>query len=156
MYKIKDRILLGVVAGLIGGIPDRIINALEYNKGLTDLKYGQMVSSFFLPRNKINSREGEIIASLVYNSLLSFAGIITTYVLTNTGRDNAAIKGTGIGILTWISWYGLSQKLGLVIRSRKAIAPILSFIDHVIFGSLCGTLVSRLGDDSLFPDCKVK
>lgn len=55
MFKIKDRIIHGMISGIIAGTPDTIINALEHRAGLTDLTYSQMGANVFLPKNKINS-----------------------------------------------------------------------------------------------------
>ena len=79
-------------------------------------------------------------------------GIVVSYLLSATGRDKAIIKGMGIGAILWIFINGLVIHLGLKIKSRKPMSPIFSFLDHIIFGSLAAFLVSKLGDDRLFPN----
>lgn len=156
LLKIKDRILLGILAGVICGIPGRVTNAIQYNKKLTDVKYGQMSANLFLPSSKVNTTEGRIVSSLVNNTMISITGILTTYVLSITGRDKAIVKGMGVVTSMWVAIYGLTARLGLSIKSKKPLGPILSYIDHAIFGALCGLFVSKFGDDSLFPDVKIK
>ncbi len=39
-------------------------------------------------------------------------------------------------------------------KSKKPLTALLSFGDHLIFGAVTATLVSKLGDDSLFPSNK--
>ncbi|WP_366923076.1 hypothetical protein MFMK1_003569 [Metallumcola ferriviriculae] len=65
MKKIKDRFLLGVVSGLIAAIPGRLLNTAEYHAGLVDVKYGQMVSSLFTEKSKVNTKEGQLLGSIV-------------------------------------------------------------------------------------------
>ncbi len=152
MFKIRDRVLLGILAGVICGLPGRVTNSVEYHLGLTDVKYGQIASSLFIPKNKVNTSEAKIIASLTNHTTISITGIIITYLLSATGRDNAVIKGTGVGSVLWIAIYGLSARLGLTIRSKKPLSSLLSFIDHAVFGAFCGLFAAKFGHSSLFPD----
>lgn len=152
--KIKDRIVLGAVSGLLAGVPGRLINAVEYKAGLTDLKYQQQATSLFIPKNKSGTLHGKILASLVNNTNVSITGVIICYLLSASGRDHAIIKGAGVGAFSWVIINGVVSNLGLKNKYKKPLSPILSFFDHVILGSLTGLLVSKLGDDSLFPETK--
>ncbi|KUO49815.1 MAG: hypothetical protein APF76_00800 [Desulfitibacter sp. BRH_c19] len=152
MRKITDRIILGMVSGLIAGIPGRLINSAEYRAGYTDLRYNHLASSLFIPKNKTNSTEGKLLAAFVNNINVSSVGVVISYLLSATGRDKAVVKGMGVAAISWIMINGLVSNLGLKIKSKRPLSPILSLADHLIFGSLTGFLVSKLGDDSLFPD----
>jgi len=81
-------------------------------------------------------------------------GVLVTYLLSVTGRDYAVIKGMGTGALMWVVINGFIGSQMLKQKSKNAIPPILSFINHLINASLCGFLISKFGDDSLFPDTK--
>ncbi len=152
MKKISDRILLGIVSGIISGIPGRVLNRYEYHKGSTDIKYGQIAASFFLPKSKVNTKEGKLIGYIVNHINLGITGVIITYLLSATGRDKAILKGAGVTAAAWLFVYGVASRLSINVRGRKKLAPILSFLDHLSLGTLCGLLVSKLGDDALFPD----
>lgn len=156
MFKFKDRILLGIATGIICGVPGRMLNTLEYHTRTTDAKYGQMAANLFLPKNLVNTKEGRVIGSITNQTMLGMTGILVTYLLSATGRDKAMIKGLGVGTSLWITIYGLSSRLNLSVKSKKPLSPLLSFIDHAIFGSLCGLFASKLGHDSLFPDINIK
>jgi len=155
VYKVKDRLLLGALAGIICGIPGRLVNDFEYDRGLTDVKYGQMAANLFLPKNKLNTKEARIVGSLTNHTSISLMGITLCYLLSATGRDNAALKGAGIGAAAWTAVYGVTARFGLSVKTRKPLAPILSFVDHTLFGVMCGLFISKLGHDSLFPDMKI-
>jgi len=156
MKKIKDRILLGVLTGIICGIPGRVVNDIEYHLGLTDVKYGQMASSLFLPKGKTDTRVARIIASITNNTMISLTGIFITYLLSATGRDKAAVKGISVTSLFWIGLYGFATRLNIILKSKHPFSSILSFIDHAVFGALCGIFAAKVGDDSLFPDKQPK
>ena len=49
--KINDKIFLGTVSGLLGAIPGRLLNKVEFVLGLTDSRYEEMASSFFVKRS---------------------------------------------------------------------------------------------------------
>jgi hypothetical protein len=156
VIKIRDRILLGVLAGIVCGTPGRIFNDLEYHLKLTDVKYGQMAANLFLPKNKLNSPKARIIASLINQTNISLMGVMVCYLLSATGRDKAVLKGIGVGATAWTTIYGLTARIGLSVKTRKPLSPILSFIDHALFGTMCGLFVSKFGHDSLFPDNRIK
>lgn len=154
MKKINDRILLGIVCGIISGIPGRLLNNFEYHKGLTDVKYGEILSSLFFPRVKVNTNEGKLIGYIANQINLGITGVIISYLLSATGRDKAILKGTGVTATAWLFFFGITSRLGTNVKKRKRSASLLSFIDHLILGSSCGLLTSKLGADALFPDTK--
>lgn len=158
MKKIKDRVIIGASSALLAAILGRLVNGLEYRHGLTDEQYNQTGSSLLLPKNmaKSNSLESKIIGSLVNNTMVSVSGTLISYLLSITGRDSAILKGAGFGAVEWVGIWGISARLGLKVNSKKPLTHILSFIDHVMFGANTAWLISRFGDDSLFPDTKVK
>lgn len=61
--KINDRIILGIICGYTGSIAGRLVNAIEYHTGVTDIKYGHMAASLFLDKN-LKTREAEVTAAV--------------------------------------------------------------------------------------------
>lgn len=55
MEKIKHRIFLGIVTGLVASIPGRMFNEVEHKLGLTDMKYEEIAASLFTSQNSIHS-----------------------------------------------------------------------------------------------------
>jgi len=154
MIKIKDRILLGVVSGLIGAIPARLANKIEYQKGLTGLRYNRVSASLFTKKNKDTSMAGNTLAALANGINSSAIGVMLAYLYSVTGRDHALIKGAGAGAFAWVIVDGFIGSQLLKGKSNTSVPPILTFIDHLIGGGSIGYLVAKLGDDSLFPDTK--
>lgn len=156
MQKIKDRVILGALSGIIASAISKVMNAIEYEIGLTDLRFNQHGASLFLSNEeaKANTIEGKILASAVNNTMTGVTGTFMTYMLCITGRDYAAIKGAGVGIMQWIGMWGMLSKLGITIKSNKPLTHLLGLVDHIVFGASLGYLVSKLGDDSLFPEKK--
>ncbi len=154
MQKIKDRIILGAISGMIAGAIGGGLNAIWYRAGLTDLRFNQPAASLFLTHKeaKKNTLGGKAIAFLANNTMLGTSGIIVVYLLTFTGRDYAIIKGIGVSMMQWIGVWGFFSKLRITVKSYKPLTHLIGCADHMVYGAIMGFLVSRLGDDSLFPD----
>lgn len=143
-----------MVSGVIAGIPGKYINAFERRRGLTDLRYSRLSVNLFTPRNQVDSKNEKILAAIAISVTSGFFGVLVSYLLSVTGRDHAVLKGAGSAACGWIAVNGLLGGQVMKKKNKNPMAPILSFIDHLINGGLCGFLVSKLGDDSLFPDTK--
>jgi hypothetical protein len=151
-WKIKDRITLGVLAGVIGGIPPTLLNTWQYRRGYVDFRYATLAASLFNPKGrKVTTGMPLVVGHIVHQMLLAVNGVATTYVLTATGRDKGMLKGAGVFLLQWLGLYGLSQKTGIT-TYRTHFSDLLAFADHAIGGLCVASAVMALGDDSLFPD----
>lgn len=151
MFKIKDRILLGTISGTASAFVGRIINRYSYSKGLTDIRYNPLAARLFLPENKTKNTPSILLGSIVNNINVAANGVFLTYLLSATGKDNAVLKGMGTGALSWILVDGLISGHVLKVKSKKPLSPAMHLFDHLLYGALCATLITRLGDDNLFP-----
>jgi hypothetical protein len=156
MRKIKDRIILGTITGIISSAPLQIIDALIYRHGITDLPFVYLASKIFLTKKKTKTTAGKAISSLVNFANSSFISTTITYMLSLTGKDRALIKGAGFGILMWIFIAGLLSNLGLNIKSRRPVTPLIYLGEHIVFGALCSYFITKLGDNSLFPNDNIR
>ncbi|AET68277.1 hypothetical protein Desor_2736 [Desulfosporosinus orientis DSM 765] len=154
MAKIKDRITLGIISSLIATVPATIMDLFANKTGLSDYYYNH-ASTLFIKRSKSNTLRGKIVSALVNNITNCTTGVATSYVLSATGRDKPILKGIGVYALSWLSLNGLLYKEVLDTKARRAHTPIFSFFIHTVAGSICGYCVSKMGDDSLFPDSKI-
>lgn len=84
------------------------------------------------------------------------AGTAITYIFALTGKDKATIKGAGIGAMMWVGIAGLLTNLGLKVQSKKPATPLINLAEHIFFGALCGSIIAKMGQDSLFPDETVR
>ena len=154
MKKFKDRVILGTAAALTVSSFIKALNAFQYKRGMIDLRFNQPAASLFIPKEEAmaNTIEGKILASAVNNTMVCATGTAITYLLTFTGRDYAMLKGAGFTLLEWIGFWGIMPRLGLTIKAKRTITDIYSMIEHIVLGAGIGLFVSKLGDDSLFPD----
>lgn len=155
MLKIKDRILLGTISGILSDIVPRLLNRFNYENGLTDIRYNPMAAELFLHKKESKSLEGTLLGSIVNYINVAASGVAITYLLSATGTDYKILKGMGAGAFSWVMVDGLMGSQMLKIKSRKPLGPAVHLLEHLIYGVLCTTLITRLGDESLFP-AKVK
>jgi len=153
MAKIKDRITLGILGSLIATIPSTSLDLIANKLGLSDYFYNH-ASTLFLPRSKSNTLEGKIVSAFVNTITTCIMGVSTSYLLSATGRDKAIIKGCGVFTISWLTLNGLFYKEVLETKAKRPHSPIFSFLLHNFAGAICGYSISKLGDDSLFPDIK--
>lgn len=154
MAKIKDRIILGILGSLIAAIPGTSLDLIANKLRLSDYFYNH-ASTLFLPRSKSNSLEGKIVSAFVNNITMCLMGVSTSYLLSATGRDKAIVKGSGVYAISWLTLNGFFYSKVLETKTKRPHSPIFSFLIHVISGAICGFSISKLGDDSLFPDIKI-
>jgi len=151
--KVKDRIALGLLAGLVGGTPARLINMWGYKRKYINFHWGDLAAFLFYPGGPPKSEQGRWVGRITNQFILALSGVAITYTLSATGRDKALLKGAGIMGLEWLGLYGLTQRVGMV-RLQKPLTDLIVLADHVLSGAIIGGLVAKLGDDSLFPDAE--
>jgi hypothetical protein len=156
IVKIKDRIILGAISGILIAWPLRIVNAVEYKLGLIDMRYDHISSALFIPKKQKDTPGAIALGEIINIMNTGVVGVIMSYILSLTGRDKAIIKSIGVGSMSWVFINGLIANLGLKIKSKKPITPFLALFDHAIWGALCGLFISKFGDDSLFPDTNIR
>lgn len=155
MKKIKDRITIGVISGVLSSAPLQIFDALIHDRGITDVPYGYSASRIFLKKDKTKSPASKALSAAINFTNSSIVATAIVYTLSLTGKDKALLKGVGIATLMWIGIAGMISKVGLNIQSKRPITPIISLAQHVVFGAMCSYIITRFGDDSLFPAKKV-
>lgn len=151
MIKIKDRIFLGSTCGIIAAAVARTVNRINYKFGLTDIRYNPMAANLFIPKKNAKSSSGSFLGLIVNNINVSVNGIALTYLLSMTGKDYKIIKGLGAGAFSWIIVDGMFGSGKLKIKSNKPLGPIVHFLEHAFYGVLLSTLITKFGDDNLFP-----
>ncbi|NLO89761.1 MAG: hypothetical protein GX088_05460 [Clostridia bacterium] len=155
--KIRDRLILGLLSGIIANMGKNIASSCAEKKGLTQLSYVDAAAGFFLKKRDIKTFPGQLVGILADFSTAITIGIVNTYMLTNTGKDHWFLKGVGIGSIFWVTFYGFLGGLGknqpvYPVAPRTALS---SFLGHVLFGILSNFIVVKLGDESLFKENQI-
>lgn len=158
MRKIKDPIILGFMAGIIGNTAKtagNLINRFVLHQ--TDTTYTEIAGGLFMNPKERRKPKGMIVGSVADFILGAIMGIPIVYMLRYTGKDKAGVKGLGLGYFAWVTMYGF---LGRAMGQNKGVFPLKArtnlsaLINHTWFGFVTGKAAAYLGDPSLFPEPK--
>lgn len=151
MSKIKDRIILGIVAGLLANIPKAIGNELLYRNGMEKRRYGDIISGLHMPLKQAKTKQGTafgVVGDFLFSASM---GIPLVYLLSFTGRGHAWIKGW----LTGVAGFGLFRVLLSTISFSQTNPkdPVTNAIMsgfNSLWGIVAGLIAINLGDERLF------
>ena len=156
MKKIKDPIVLGAVAGLIGNTAKLAGNLFNrYVLYKSDTTYPEIAGGLFMTKKEREKPVGKAVGGLADFVLGGILGIPLVYMFRYTGKDNAVFKGLGYGHIAWIAMYGST---GRMMGVKKGVFPLnadtnlSAFVNHSWYGLVTALLINKLGDPSLFPE----
>jgi len=154
MKKIKDPVLLGIVAGLLGNAAKTAGNLTNRHiLGFSDTTYSEISSGLFMTRKERKKKTGILVGVLGDFVISAGLGVPIVYLLKYTGKDYAMLKGLAISQAAWISLFGT---IGRGMGENKGVFPLSAetnlsaFLNHSWYGMITALAASKLGDDSLF------
>jgi len=149
--KIKDRLLLGGIAGLGGNIVKLGILQIAKRLKWAEFDGAQTATGILLPAHKVAEPRGRLIGYLGDATIAAVLGIATTYTLSITGKDKAILKGASSGMFMWTDLYGALGGIGVTkVRPASSKTILSQFIGHSAFGAVAAALATQLGDPGLF------
>lgn len=154
MLKVKDRTLLGVIAGLAGSGIVLVLQHAALKAGWITKTWAEQAEGATVSRKYLRTRSAAALGWLTSMSINGFAGVAQTYVLAKTGRDHLWVKSTGLGIFKWLLLHGMSNRLTQAFKAddsppRNAFGSCLS---AVLDSCITGVIIAELGHESLFPE----
>ena len=151
MKKVRDRLQLGVIAGLTGVAVKDLVGGLITRAGRAEDPGPQRAAGMLLPAYKIATPLGRAAGWLADAAVGSLLGITSVYVLSFTGKDRAVLKGLTTGALAWVGLYGVLGNMGATnVRTVQPKTALSEFITHAVYGVVTVSTAAYLGDDELF------
>lgn len=152
MLKIKDRVLLGTVAGLAGDLAKTVIDEISHRKKLSQRSFRETAAGVWVKKSsEARSLQGQFLGSLLDLGMSVAGGIGTVYLLTETGRDHLLTKGiiSGVGLGSFINFLigSLPQNK---IKPTDATSNLSYMVSHAAYGLITTAVVAKLGHPSLF------
>lgn len=98
MFKIKDRVALGVFAGLCGNLTKTAIDELSYKMKISQRSFRETASGVWVSKKQARSVKGQILGGLLDFGMGTIGGIGTVYLLSKTGKANLWLKGLFLGL----------------------------------------------------------
>lgn len=151
MRKITDKIILGLLAGLIGNIPKAVINEILVRKGIEKKRFAEIVSGMFVTREEATSKKGVAFGFFGDFTTASFLGIPLVYILAKTGKNHKIIKGGMMGLVGLGVYRGIISQLGNKgTYPTDVITNASMSITSTLWGITTGILATVLGHKCLF------
>ncbi len=156
MKKIKDPIVLGFIAGLIGNsakLAGNLVNRYVFYK--SDTTYPEIAGGLFMTKKEREKPTGKVVGGLADFVLGAILGIPLVYMFRYTGKDKSALKGMGYGHFAWIGMYG---SIGRLMGINKGVFPLnaqtnmSALFNHTWYGLVTALVINKLGAPSLFPE----
>jgi len=151
MAKIKDRIILGAIAGFGGNLIKTIIGRSAMKIGLSELNGQERAAGMLVPGHKIATSHGRLVGYIADNVIAGTLGVATVYALSITGKDKAIVKGALSGQAAWTLLYGMLGTMGATkVGPVSPKTVLMEYVAHTAYGATAAYLVTKLGDPSLF------
>lgn len=151
---IKDRFLLGVVAGTLGNIAKTVVDEISLRMKISQGSFRSTAAGVWLANKaQAQSTKGQLLGELLDFGAAMSGGIGMVQLLTAYGRDQIIVKGLAFGII-----YGASISAALStlptnkVRPKDAASNLSYVLSHAVFGLVSTAAAAKLGDDSLFTE----
>lgn len=152
MFKIKDRILLGVVAGLAGNAIKMAIDEVSVKKKISQRSFRETAAGVWVSKkSEATNIKGQILGGLLDFGMGILGGISMVHLLSKTGRDHITIKGitSGITMGSFITFV-LGTLPQNQVRPKDAASNLSYMASHAAFGLVTTAVAAKLGHPSLF------
>lgn len=135
MRKIKDPVILGIVAGLAGNLLKNIGNTVNIKLGITQTSYPRISGGIFMKQKQVENIYGKTAGWIADTVIAGGLGIGLVYLLKLTGKDRALIKGALYGQTAWTALFGVAGKLGATNIYPTDPKTVLSgYMNHNLYG----------------------
>lgn len=149
MRRIKDRIVLGLIAGAGANIVKEAIAETVIHSGLTKYSCRRMIPRILLNKKQANTWKGWVLGTTTDLSVAAMTGVLITYTLSFTGRDYSKLKGAVVanGVLDQV--YNAFSRILPHVRNEPN-SNLLCRGIHTVFGITAASIITSLGDHTLF------
>lgn len=150
--RIKDRLILGMVAGLGGNVVKTVSDEILLRKKISQRSFRSTATGVWVSKEKeATNMNGQILGGLFDFGLGSIGGIGIAYLLSKTGRDHVVPKGilAGIAIGSTIT-ATLSAFPQNKVKPKDAASNLAYMFSHALYGVITTAAIAKFGHPSLF------
>lgn len=142
----KNKLYLGVFAGLAATIVKDGLNQILYSFKVIKILFAQYAAGVFIIARETKSLLGIITGYFIDFGLSALLGIIFVFLLEKTKPSHLLFQGLLYGIALFISIYGALLSFGISsVRERPLLDVILMIFIHLIYGLVLGLFVQKFG-----------
>lgn len=151
MFKIKDKVTLGIVAGLTGNLVKMLIDEVSTKKKISQRSFRGTAAGAWVSKKESTSTNGQILGSLLDFGMGSLGGVGTVYLLSATGKDHLVTKGllSGISMGSLIT-FALAAVPTNKAKPKDAASNLSYLVSHAAYGLVTTFVAAKLGDPSVY------
>lgn len=152
MKKIKDRVTLGIVSGLIGTIVKTVSDELFLRKKASQRSFRVTAAGVWVDtKRQASTPYGQTLGAIMDLGLGMVGAVGQVYILSKTGKNNLFAKGSlfgmtfGSSITAMLSGFSANK-----VKPKDAKSNLTYIFSSGIFGVVTTYAAALLGDDSLW------
>lgn len=145
---IKDRVALGACAGILGALPQVVLNLISHALHYSKTYSFTLAGGIFLKGKVTETASGMFLGTALWLFTSSFVGLLIVLLFEKTGKDFWWLKGPLTTIIVMqILIYGFAFNMANTKIIPVDVPTNLSiFAENLIFGIVAGYLVKRWSD----------
>jgi hypothetical protein len=149
---IKDRVLLGTIAGLAGNLVKTAIDEISLRMKVSQRSFRVTAAGVWLPTaQEADSLRVQVLGGILDSGMAILGGVGTVQLLTTTGKDQLMVKGivSGVALGSMIT----AMMSGLIrnkVQPKDAASNLSYMLSHAAYGLVTTYVAAKLGDASLF------
>lgn len=132
---LKDKIMVGVIVGLLADAVKLIVNYILYLLDLTQVVFWQIVATLIVEKSDLHVPLTYLIGAIADFTVTAGLGVVFIYLIKYIGNKYLWIKGIGFGMFVWVSLFG--TLLGQSVHEKLPQTPsgiLVTIIAHFFFG----------------------
>lgn len=131
---LKDRVITGVIIGILADIIKLISNYIMYLIGMTDVIFWQITATHFLEKKDLFKPVVYFIGVITDITVTGVLGVIFILFIYFLGKDYLLIKSIGFGLFVWVALFGtlLSQEVQQKIPQEPS-GIVVTIIAHIVY-----------------------
>ena len=146
MVKIRDRVLLGVISGLGGGLVKNAVSELLISRNLAEYGGPARAAGMLVPAHKITTPRGRIVGWLADTTISGMLGVASSlYPLGKAPSRHPNWWSDCLDIYGALSRMGVTQ-----VQDPEPKTVLSEFLAHAVYGAVSAAIATTLGDEGLF------
>ncbi len=143
MQRIKDRLFLGLIAGLGGNLVKEAIAETAVYFGLTKSTCRKMIPLILLNKKDAKTWKGSVLGITTDMTVAALTGVLITYTLSFSGKDYSRLKGIMVsnGILDQV--FNAFSRL-LPQAKKEPNSNLICRGIHTVFGITAASIITSL------------
>lgn len=152
MKKIKDRMVLGIVSGIVGTILKTGSDEFFLRKKISQRSYRETAAGIWVnKRSEAKKPYGQVLGTIMDLGLGMAGSIGQVYILTKTGKNNLVTKGVFFGVTFGaVITAMMSGFITNKVKPKDARSNLSYIISDIFYGLGTTFTTSILGDESLW------